>query len=357
MGQDESTSDNAPRADRPTRRPRAPHQRTDGQGGTDALVGREEKRPRAPTLKEQWQAKKEANALIREANAAERQRKKEALHAALVAQQKQAENAVEGERSGDGKATGDDAEELRLRHAAVEAEAALTEAQVSAQLAVFQAFMQNCPDAEDEVDAVDGNPASMFDRDVASKAAQKTLKDKGRGSDGSRANAGDDDESVGDVSVHSSDYEDEELLQGLAELDEELEAEFQHKIEALQAAVAQHKQASLACLRERGDKAGALQELQKAKALEAEIKQLLDSHVEPLRVQIDKQARKIAELEELVAARKQESLSALRGGDKPTALEKLRESKGFQSQLDEAKAKMAALEEERVKQLHSTGEN
>lgn len=363
MGQDASSAGaSAPRANRPARRTtssmhRRTPQRPEAADGTAALEGREEERPRVPTLKEQWQAKREANALMREANAAERQRKKEALHAALVAQQKQAEKEQK-EINGGSDGSDEDAEELRIRQAAADAEAALTQAQVDAQLAVFQAYMQNNPDVEDEIDAVDGNPASMFDREVASQAARKTL--KGRGKSGKAANANDDDDedgTIGDVSLHSSDYEDEELMQGLNDLDEELEAEFQQQVDSLQAQVAQHKQAALVCLREHNDKAAALEELQKAKTVEAQLKQLLDRHTEPLRVQIEKQEKKITELEDLVATRKQESLAALRGGDKPNALEKLKEAKGFQSQLDEAKTKLANLQEAKAKQLHSTGES
>lgn len=338
------------------------------QKGSDVLEGREEERPHVPTLKEQWQAKREANVVTREAAAAERKRKKEALHAALVAQQKQAEKderemngsgSHNNPKGGGGGDNGEDAEELRLRQAAADAEAALTEAQVNAQLAVFQAYMQNNPDVEDDLNDMSGNPASLFDREVASQAARKTLTNQKRKPRKGAPGKGNEDEDdiIEDVSVHSSDYENEELMQGLNDLDEEIEAEFQAKIESLQAQVAQHKQASLACLREQNDRPAALEELQKAKALEAQIKSLMDSHAEPLRVQVEKQERKIAELEELVATRKQESLAALRGGDKPTALEKLKESKGFQSQLDEAKTKLTELEEEKARQLRSTGES
>ncbi|KPA75318.1 hypothetical protein ABB37_08615 [Leptomonas pyrrhocoris] len=364
MGQDGSTPVRTPRTDRPARRTRLSKQASpdsQAQGSPSALEAHEEEHAGKPTLKEQWQAKREANALTREANAAERRRKKEALHAALVAQQKQEEKDKKTSSGGGDGDVEEDEEELRLRQASAEAEAALTQAQVSAQLAVFQAFMQNNPDVEEELDNYDGNPSSLFDRGVASCAARKTTNDRQHGGGGNKTmNAGDDDdedEIPGEVSVHSSDYEDAELLQGLNDLDEELEAEFQQQIESLQAQVAQHKQASLVCLRERNDKAAALQELQQAKVVEGQIKQLLDSHAEPFRVQMQKQEKKVAELEALVAARKQDSLAALRAGDKPTALEKLKESKGFQSQLEDAKAKLTALAEEQKKQLRSTGES
>ncbi|KPI88775.1 hypothetical protein ABL78_2090 [Leptomonas seymouri] len=354
MGQESSAPANAPRADRPARRTRPPNQASQHpktQSTPHTLVGHEEERTRVPTLKEQWQARREANARIREANAAERQQKMAALHAALTAQRSQSERR-ENERKGDSDEE-DDVTDLRLRQAAAEAEAALTAAQVSAQLAAFQALMQNSTDVELELESVDGNPVSTYDRDVALKAA------KGHGHSGGNAarSAADEDEIPDEVSVHSSDYENEELLQGLNDLDDELEAEFQQNIESLQAQVAEYKQMSLACLRERNDKAAALLELQKAKAVEAQIKQLLDTHAEPLRLQIERQEKKIVELEELVAAHKQEALTAMRAGDKPTALEKLTESKGFQRQLDEAKARLAELEAEKARQLRSTGES
>lgn len=309
-----------------------------------------------PTLKEQWQAKREANAAVREANAAERKRKKDVLHAALIAQQKQAEKEEQEANQDDANGGAENAEELRLRQAAAAAEAALTEAQVSAQLAVFQAFMQNNPDVEEELDAVDGNPASMFDRDVATAAARKTVQGKEGGKKKAKNDTDlDEDATIEDVSVHSSDYADEDLMQGLNDIADELEAEYQQQVESMQTQIAQHKQQSLVLLREQNDRAAALQEMQKAKNIEAKLKQLMDSHAEPLQVQAEKLEKQIAELEELVATRKQESLTALRGGDKPTALEKLKESKGYQSQADEAKAKLANLEEERARQLRSTG--
>ncbi|AIN97990.1 hypothetical protein LPMP_204980 [Leishmania panamensis] len=314
------------------------------------LQATEQVRHHQPTLKEQWQAKREANAAAREANAAERKRKKDALHAALVAQQKQAEceenlfNLNDGVQGGGGDGSSDDD---HLPNA--EAEAMLIQAQINAQLAAFQTFMQNNPDVGEDLDSVDATPASMFNRDAATIAALKAAKSGGLGD-------GDDDEAIANVSVHTSDYADEELMQDLDDLDEELEQEFLHSIDTMQHQVAEHKKQSLVYLREHNDKAAALQELQKAKQIEANIKKLLGDHETPLRVQIEEQQTKIVELENLVATRKQQSLAALHDSDKPTALTLLKEAKGFASQLEAVRAMLASLREQKEKQLRSTGE-
>ncbi|KAK7202158.1 hypothetical protein NESM_000285400 [Novymonas esmeraldas] len=336
------------------------------------LQATEQERSRQPTLKEQWQMKREANAITREANAAERKRKKEVLHAALVAQQKQQEAeadedsgggaAVEptesGRSRGVGVGDGDGVADDQLEHA--QAAAALTQAQITAQLAAFQTFMLSNPDVEAEIDSVGANPADMFDRDTAAAAAHKTVRGRrgtGGGAKGSAVGKSDDDDddAIANVSVHSSDYADEELMQGLEDLDAELEDEFQQTIDAMEKQIAEHKQQALVELRTNNDKAAALQELQKAKQVEAQMKKLLDDHATPLRVQIEEQEKKIAELEDLVATRKQDSLVAFRGGDKPTALELLKEAKGFEKQLEEARATAAALAEQKEQQLRSTG--
>lgn len=365
MGQDSSapaSSSTRTRPERPTRLTR--RQQLQEQQAKQPLTAHEQERHRAPTLKEQWQAKREENAATREANAAERKRKKEALHAALMAQQQQAEADSNEQDAGAGSGTaggggngggggGSDDEQMQQ----AQAEAMLTQAQINAQLAAFQTFMKNNPDVEDELDNVDANPASMFNREAASTAIRKATKGGGRHGKGAAGGVDDfDEDAIANVSVHSSDYEDEELMQGLQDLDEELEGEFQQRIDALQAQVAEHKQQSLVFLREHGDKAAALKELQRAKEVEAQIKQLLDEHATPLHVQVEEQEAKIAELENLVATRKQDSLAALRGGDKPTALKLLKEAKGFEGQLEEAKAQLAALQAQKEKQLRSTGD-
>ncbi|KAG5502630.1 hypothetical protein JIQ42_05699 [Leishmania sp. Namibia] len=353
MGQ--SAPKPSPRTQRPARiTPQQRRQQLEEREMQKPLTSTEQIRRRLPTLKEQWQAKREANAAARETNAAERKRNKKALHDALLAQQRQAEyegqnldDVDDGARRGsDGSVSDDD----RLRRA--QAEAMLTEAQVSAQLASFQAYMRNYYDFEQDLDDVGADPVSTFGRDAATTAALMVTKGSGMG-----LGDGNDDEAIANVSVHSSDYADEELMQGLDDLDEEIEREFQGRIAALQQEVAEHKQQSLVYLREHNDKAAALQELQKAKQIDAQIKQLLDEHETPLRMQIEKHQATIAELENIIATRKQQSLAALRGGDKPTALAVLKEAKGFDSQLEEAKAKLATLEQQREKQLRSKGED
>ncbi|KAG5506774.1 hypothetical protein GH5_05988 [Leishmania sp. Ghana 2012 LV757] len=346
MGQ--SAPKPSPRTQRPARiTPRQRRQQLEEREMQKPLTSTEHVRRRLPTLKEQWQAK-------REANAAERKRKKKALHDALLAQQRQAE--YEGENVDDvddgarRNSDGSDSDDDRLQRA--QEEVMLTEAQVNAQLASFQAYMRHYHDFEQDFDDVGADPVSTFDRDAATRAARKVSRGSGTG-----LGDGDDDEAIANVSVHSSDYADEELMQGLDDLDEEIEREFQGRIDALQQQVAEHKQQSLVYLREHNDKAAALQELQKAKQIEAQIKQLLDEHETPLRVQIEEQQATIAELENIIATRKQQSLAALRGGDKPTALALLKEAKGFESQLEEAKATLAILEEQRDKQLRSKGED
>ncbi|KAG5480387.1 hypothetical protein LSCM4_06153 [Leishmania orientalis] len=353
MGQ--SAPKPSPRAQRPARiTPQQRRQQLEEREMQKPLASTEQVRRRLPTLKEQWQAKREANAAARETNAAERKRKKNALRDALQDQRRQAEYEGESVDDVDDGARrgrdGSDSDDDRLQRA--QAEAMLTEAQANAQLASFQAYMRNYRDFEQDLDNVGDDLVSTFDRDAATTAARKVAKGSGMG-----LGDGDDDEAIANVSVHSSDYADEELMQGLDDLDEEIEREFQGRIDALQQQVAEHKQQSLVYLREHNDKAAALQELQKAKQIEAQIKQLLDEHETPLRVQIEEQQATIAELENIIATRKQQSLAALRGGDKPTALALLKEAKGFESQLEEAKATLAILEEQREKQLRSKGED
>ncbi|CBZ33714.1 hypothetical protein, unknown function [Leishmania donovani] len=357
MGQSAPTP--TPRTQRPARlTPQQRRQQLKQQEMQKPLRAVEQVRRRQPTLKEQWQVQREANAAAREAKAMERKRKKEALHAELMAQQKQAEDEQENVDDVDDDADlaggGSDGDDGCLQNA--EEEAMLAQARINAQLAAFQAFMQNNPDLEEGLDSADADPASMFDREAMPAAALKVAQHGGCTGGSGGLGDRDDDEAIANVSVHSSDYADEELMQGLDDLDEELEQEFLNRIDVLQQQVAEHKQQSLAYLREHNDKAAALQELQKAKQIEAQIKQLLDEHATPLRVQIEEQQTKIVELENLVATRKQQSVATLRGGDKPTALTLLKEARGFESQLEEAKATLAALKKEKEKQLRSKGE-
>ncbi|KAG5480001.1 hypothetical protein LSCM1_06420 [Leishmania martiniquensis] len=352
MGQ--SAPKPSPRTQRPARlRPQQRRQQLEERETQKPLTSTEHVRHRQPTLKEQWQAKREANAAAREANAAERKRRREALHAALAVQQRQddcEENGVNDvNHSSQRGGGGSDSDEERLRHA--QAEAMLTAAQINAQLAAFQALALGNPDVDQDLDEAGADPASMFDGDAALTVALKVAKGTGWS-----LGDGNDDEAMASISVHSSDYADEELMQGLDDLDEEIERDFQSRIDALQQEMAEHRRQSLVCLREHKDKVAALQELQKAKQIEAQVKQLLNEHETPLRVQIEAQQAMIAELESVIATRKQHSFAALRGGDKPTALTQLKEAKGFEKQLEEAKAKVATLEEQKKKQLRSTGE-
>ncbi|CBZ26647.1 hypothetical protein, unknown function [Leishmania mexicana MHOM/GT/2001/U1103] len=358
MGQSAPTP--SPRTQRPARlTPQKRRQQLKQQEMQKPLQAVEQVRHRQPTLKEQWQAQREANAAAREAKAMERKRKKEAFHAALMAQQKQAEDEQEnvddvddGAHLGGGSSDGDDE---CLQNA--EEEAMLAQARINAQLAAFQTFMQNNPDLEEDLDSVDANPANMFDCEAMTTAALQVAKHGGCTGGSGGLGDRDDDEAIANVSVHSSDYADEELMRGLDDLDEELEQEFLNRIDLLEQQVAEHKQQSLVYLREHKDKAVALQELQKAKQIEAQIKQLLDEHETPLRVQIEEQQTKIVELENLVATSKQQSLATLRGGDKPSALTLLKEARGFESQLEAVKKTLATLQKEKEKQLRSKGEN
>ncbi|GET88139.1 hypothetical protein, unknown function [Leishmania tarentolae] len=357
MGQ--SAPKPSPRTQRSERlTPQQRRQQLQQQNRQKPLQAVEQVRCRQPTLKEQWQAQREANAVAREAKAMERKQKKEALQAALKAQQKQAEDEQEYTHdAGDGShfSGGGSDDDNGCSQNAEEAE--LVQARIRAQLEALQTFLENTPDVEEDLGSAVVSSASMFDREDTTTARLKDKK-RGGGSGGNgRFGDGDDDEAIANVSVHSSDYADEELMRGLDEIDEELEQEFLNHIDVLQQQVSERQQQSLIYLREHNDKAAALRELQTARQIKAHIKQLLDEHAAPLRVQIDEQQAKVVELENLVAARKQESIATLRGGDKPTALTLLKEAKGFESQLEEAKEKLLALKKEKEKQLRSKGED
>ncbi|KAG5506444.1 hypothetical protein JKF63_05947 [Porcisia hertigi] len=356
MGQSAPTQ--KPRTERPTRpTPKQRRQQLKQLEMEKPLQSTGQAQQRKPTLKEQWRAKREEKASTREANAAERKRKKDAPHAVVVSQQKRTEPDAPFDRvlGGDGGGGGtSDADDADLRHA--QAEAMQIEAQISAQLAAFKTFMQNNPDVEEDLNTLDINPANMLGSEASTMAALEAA-NRGCHPNGGGDLEEIDDEALANVSIHSSDYANEELMQGLDNLDEELEEEFQKKIEALQEEVAMHKQRSLVYLREHDDKPAALEELKKAKEIEAKIQEIMDEHETPLRVQIEDQQRKIAEHEDLIATRKQNSLTALHAGNKNAALSLLKEAKGFEGQLEVAKAQLAMLMEQRDKQLRSKGED
>lgn len=85
-------------------------------------------------------------------------------------------------------------------------------------------------------------------------------------------NAGDD-----DISLHSSDYRDEELMGQLGELEEEAEAQWQLKISDLEAKIAHHKRQALDLMK-MGGKPAALQELKNAKEFEKQLASLHSAH-------------------------------------------------------------------------------
>lgn len=284
-----------------------------------------------PTLKEQWLANKAAAAAAREAAAAERQKLKES-RAAAAQQRQQKANVTGNDRDVSDDDSTDDSSDLQKAQAEVDAQ--LMAAQVSAQLACFQAFVDNNPlDGDDDHMGASG----AFDTTAAMPSAER-------------------DGEIENVSLHSADYEDPELLQGLDDLGNELEEEYEQQVASLQKEIADYKKCSVVYLKEEQNKPAALEALQHAKRLEAQLKRLQETHTAPMHVQIEMQAKQVVELENMVAARKQDSLAAMRSGDKPAALEMLKEAKGFEKQLETAKQELCRLEEMKKASLYTKGE-
>lgn len=164
-----------------------------------------------------------------------------------------------------------------------------------------------------------------------------------------------DDASIGDVSLHSSDYEDAQLLQGMRDLDEELEEEFQAKTAAIQSQIGAHRAEAVRLLKEVGDRPAAAQELQRGKKLEGELAQLRLDHRPPLSLRLEAAEADMADLEKEIALRKQEALAALKGGNKLTALERMSEAKELEKQLLARRTEFAELTEEKDKMLRGEG--
>lgn len=226
-------------------------------------------------------------------------------------------------------------ERLRQREAQAAAEAAETAAQIEAQLAAVQQYVASNP-VDDDDDDFNAN-GNGFDPSVNPDAAA----------------AVDDGKSIGEVSVHSSDFRDEELMQGLRDIESELEEDFNAQVTAMQERIEQHKQNALRLVREAQDREGAKRELQCAKELEKELAELQRQHELPLGKRMEALKQDMDTLEEDIAAKKKESLAALRRGEKPTAIAILKEAKEMESQLEGLKASYAALETEREQELRS----
>lgn len=229
-------------------------------------------------------------------------------------------------------------------------------------------------DAEDmdEATLLAQQAATMAELEVQLAAANKILERHGMEDDGGPevavsslgASAGkpvdnsvmvDPDKSIGDISLHSSDYADETLLQGLRDLDDELEEDHRKQVEELESRIADHKRNAVRLLKEVGDKPAAMKELQLAKELEGELAKLQLSHVPPVSIRMEAMEADIAKLEETVADRKQQALAALRAGEKPTALVLLKEAKELETQLDAKREAYAELAREKEALLHSSG--
>ncbi|CAD2215236.1 hypothetical protein AGDE_13612 [Angomonas deanei] len=223
----------------------------------------------------------------------------------------------------------EDEEDKQLRAQQRDADAAAMAAQAQAQTELML-FNQQFNEGVDD----DENGGLDFDPDV---------------------NINDDVDLEEDVSLNSEDYKDEQILQGLRDLDDELEEEFNQKVATMREEIRTLQSKALACTREDPpDKEKAKQYLLAAKQKEKEVEETIAQHSKPISLQIDELTEQIATMTETIAAKKQESIAALKGGDKPTALEHLKQAKLLEPQLEELKEKLKRLEEEKENALRKS---
>lgn len=253
-------------------------------------------------------------------------------------------NKIKGGGGGGGDDDDGTEEDIKQMHLARQ-KAREAESQVDAQLAAIDNLLGSMGDNDD-----DDNIAGSSGAGLGNNNNNNNKRPPGKTASSKKKPVNDDD-SIGEVSLHSSDYRDEELMQQMRMLDDEMEEEYQQQVTDLEDRIAALRDSALRLLKEENNKPAALEELRKSKELEAELKKLQDAHEVPLAVRIDKEQEEVELLSTEIEAKRQEALAAARSGEKPTALAILAETKTMQAQLKEKTAKLEEMQRERERQL------
>ena len=134
--------------------------------------------------------------------------------------------------------------------------------------ALCEADLDDDDDGDEDVEDA-SEVARQQEKHIATRRSEQTAKVKSKQMN---IEVGDDDDDA-EVSLHSSDYRDEDLMREVAELEAACASEQQQRIEELELLIAQHKKRALGLMKE-GDKPAALAELRTAKQYEKELASL-----------------------------------------------------------------------------------